>query len=156
MDDAMLLKYRKIFFGWAQKTWSTMEEETKEEVFFDALAIFVEYNRKGKVKVKPTTFIISVAHRKFELLRKKQSVELKQDVVAEENDVQEQKELVRVALKKLDEKCREILIAKYFHGFSMEEIMTETGAKSRAVVRTQKKRCIQKLRTIVVELKQAA
>ncbi|MEM0992642.1 MAG: sigma-70 family RNA polymerase sigma factor [Bacteroidota bacterium] len=156
MDDATFLKYKQLFFGWAQKNWSSVDDVTKEEVFFDALTIFLEYQRKGKVSVKPTTFIISVAHRKFELLRKKQFSELKQDLVLEENDLQAQKELVRTGLKQLSEKCQEILMAKYFHNFSMEEIMVETGAKSRSVVRTQKKRCIQKLREIVVALKQAA
>ncbi|MEM9885403.1 MAG: sigma-70 family RNA polymerase sigma factor [Bacteroidota bacterium] len=156
MDDATLLKYKKLFMGWAQKTWIGVEEATREEVFFDALAIFVEYERKGKVNVKPTTFIISVAHRKFELLRQKQTIALNKELVFEENELQEQKELVRTALKKTDEKCKEILMAKYFHNFSMEEIMLETGAKSREVVRTQKKRCIKKLRKLVMALRQAA
>jgi len=156
LDDATFSKYKQLFLGWANKTWSNVDDGTKEEVFLDSLAVFLEYQNQGKVNVKPTTFIIAVAHRKFELLRKQQTLELKKELVEETSDLQAQKELVRAGLRQLDEKCKEILMAKYFHNFSMEEIMLETGAKSRAVVRTQKKRCIRKLRTIVIELKQAA
>ncbi|MEM1328524.1 MAG: hypothetical protein AAGI23_21390 [Bacteroidota bacterium] len=156
MNDATFLQYKQFFYGWAQKHWSGIEQHIKEEVFLDALAIYVEYDRQGKVTVKPTTFIISVAHRKFQQLRKGQTQELKKDVAAETNELPIQKELVRTALKQLDEKCKAILTAKYFYNASMEDIMQETGAKSRAVVRTQKKRCIRKLKAIVVEMQKAA
>ena len=38
----------------------------------------------------------------------------------------------------------------------VKEIKEETGARSRDVVRTQKKRCMQKLKTVTIELMKAA
>ncbi len=156
MDDQTFLKYKKIFFGWAAKNWSGLDNGTIEEVFFDALSVYLDYQQKGKVTVQPTTFIISVAHRMFNLRRKKQTLELKIDLPETVEDHPQRRELMRKALTKLDEKCRRMLILKYFNNMSMEEIMLETGAKSREVVRTQKKRCMKKLKTITVEMMAAA
>lgn len=156
MDDQTFLKYKKIFFGWAAKNWTGLEEGTIEEVFFDALSVYLEYQQKGKVTVQPTTFIISVAHRMFTLRRKKQTLELKIDLPATIEDSPQRRALMRKALVALDEKCRQLLTLKYFNNLSMEEIMIETGAKSREVVRTQKKRCMKKLKTITLEMMAAA
>ena len=156
MNDATFLKYKQLFFGWANKNWSSVDNTLKEEVFLDALAVYVEYEKAGKIKVKPSTFIIAVAHRKFESLRQQQTVELKVELVENSSDLQQQKELMRTALKQMDVKCKEILTAKYFHNYSMDEIVAITGAKSREVARTQKKRCIKKLRTIVLSMQRAA
>lgn len=157
LDNTTFTHYKKVFWGWAIKNWSSAGDDTIEEVFFDALAVFVEYQQKGKIveHVKPTTFIISVAHRMFQKKHQSVSLELKVDLPVHPhttNDDHERKAVIRKALQQLSEKCREILIAKYYHNYSMEEIMLETGAASRATVRTQKKRCMQQLKGIVVKM----
>lgn len=152
MDDHAFLSYRKVFFGWANKNWTGMSDSIIEETFFDAMAVYLDYDMKGKVNVKPTTFLISVGHRMFQQLRKKETLELKKELPIEIDNSQEQKEWLRAALKKLGEKCQEMLVSKYFHKLSAEEIMEETGAKSRAVVRTQLKRCRQQLKSIMNDL----
>ena len=134
MDDQTFLKYKKIFFGWAVKNWTGLDDNTIEEVFFDALSVYLDYQQKGKVSVQPTTFIISVAHRLFSLRQKKQTLELKIDLPVEVSEQPQRKELMRKALTKVDEKCRRLLILRYFNNMSMEEIMLETGAKSREVL----------------------
>lgn len=156
MDDQTFLKYKRIFFGWAAKNWSSIEDNAKEEVFFDALSVFLEYQKKKDITVQPTTFIISVAHKMFIRLRKKQSLELNFDLPNQVEEVPERVDLLRKALKKLDEKCSHLLTLKYFHNLSMEDIMVETGANSREVVRTQKARCMKKLKAIATELMKAA
>jgi len=156
MDDQTFLKYKKIFFGWAAKNWSGLDDNTYEEVFFDALSVFLEYQRKKDIQVQPTTFIISVAHKMFIRLRKKQAVELNFDLPTKVEAVPERVDLLRKALKRLDKKCSHLLTLKYFHNMSMEEIMVDTGANSREVVRTQKARCMKKLKTITTELMKAA
>jgi RNA polymerase sigma factor (sigma-70 family) len=152
MDDQTFLKYKKIFFGWAAKNWSGLDDNAIEEVFFNALSVFLEYQKKGKIKVQASTFIISVAHRMLQVKHKKQTLELVKDVPDEVEEKPQRQVLMRKALKRLDEKCRQLLISKYFYNLSMEEIMLETAAKSREVVRTQKKRCMKKLKTITLEM----
>ena len=53
-----------------------------EEVFFDALSVFVEYQRQEKIaaNVKPTTFIVSVAHRMFQKKHQSTPLELQIDL----------------------------------------------------------------------------
>lgn len=83
---------------------------------------------------------MSVAHRMFQKRHKSKPSKLTmcfQNTVEPENN-NERKILMRKALQQLGEKCREILIAKYHHNYSIEEIMEETGVASRATVRTQK------------------
>ena len=156
MDDQTFLKYKKIFFGWAVKNWSGLDDQTIEEVFFDALSVYLEYRQKKEISVQPTTFIISVAHRMFSKRRKKETLELTIDLPMEVEEVPERLTLLRKALKRLDKKCSHLLTLKYFHNMSMEEIMIDTGAGSREVVRTQKMRCMKKLKVITQEIMKAA
>lgn len=156
MDDQTFLKYKKIFFGWAVKNWSSMDNETIEEVFFDALSVYLEYQRKKEISVQPTTFIISVAHRMFSKRKQKETLELTIDLPEAVEEVPERLDLLRKALKRLDQKCNHLLTLKYFHNMSMEEIMIDTGASSREVVRTQKMRCMKKLKAITMEIMKAA
>jgi len=157
LPDADYLHYKNVFMGWARKKWIQTSDDLLENVFHDALIIFLKYNQEGKIKVAATTFIISVGNR---LLGKQvgfQPVEQGEHTETTTLDLETvEDDFIRKGLKKLDEKCREILVCKYFYGFSMEEIKNEIGTKSVQAVRVQKHRCLTKLKTIVQELMQAA
>ncbi len=156
MDDSILQHYKVLFLKWAAKKWSGCDEDTRLDVFYDSLAVWLKYDRQNKITVEPITFLISVGNRIFAKRYQSGFAELKIDLPDGVETDEGQKELVRKGLKKLDSKCREILIAKYYYNFSMEEIREEIGSSSAATVRTQKKRCMRKLKTILEELRQVA
>lgn len=49
-------------------------------------------------------------------------------------------------LKKIGEKCRQILLDAEYYGYSLEEIAVRTGSKNTATVSSLKHRCMKRLR----------
>lgn len=155
LDDDTYVQYKHVFVGWARKKWSGTKESVLEDVFHDALVILAQYQTAGKLNVAPTTFLIAVGNRMLTKQLSFQPYEPEEKAVSEEASPFSQ-ELVRRGLQQLDDKCREILVCKYFYGFSMEEIREEIGTKTAQAVRVQKYRCIDKLKGIIKELMKAA
>lgn len=153
LNDTDYLSYRKVFLGWAIKKWSNIDEHIIEDIFHDSLVVFLKYQQEEKINVAPITFIIAVGNR---LLSKRPVFQDFKKTDKPENPVNESdthlNEVVRKGLCQLDPKCKEILIAKYYYQFSMDEIKEELGGASRDVIRTQKLRCMKKLKNIVKKM----
>ncbi|MEM9886761.1 MAG: hypothetical protein AAF849_12785 [Bacteroidota bacterium] len=148
MSDKEFLDCRDKFFRWARSNWSFFDENDVEEVFLDAVSIYIEKDRQHKVNTDSYKYIIGVGYRKFHKLyeAKRKVVELKFDPPIDEDSYFRLKELLRKNLNKINEKCRALLIAKYFYRHSAKELMEEFGAASVGVIRQQQKRCRDRLR----------
>jgi RNA polymerase sigma factor (sigma-70 family) len=74
------------------------------------------------------------------------------DPVPIENESEElslEQKLLNTFFKKLGKKCREMLILFYSRGLSVEEIAEYANYTNSSVVRSQKSRCIKKLREMI-------
>ncbi len=157
LSDELYTNYREVFLGWARRKWSGYSDDDIIDIFHDSLMVYLKYRSEGKVdQCKPQTFIIAVGNRKFHKKYQKTGKEpiLEMPVLPDvpEEEVFVPQTLVRKAIDQLSEKCREILICKYFYGFSMRTIKEEINATSEGSVRTQKKRCMKKLKDIIEEI----
>lgn len=150
MSDEEFLEYKGKFFRWAKVKWSVFDENTIEEVFLDAISIYVENDRKGKVNVPPFYYIKGVGQNKFSKRwgNRGKSMELKIDPPIEEDSYQKCKEILRKNLAKLGEKCQTLLIGKFFYKLSARDLKEELGAASEDVIRQLQRKCRNKLKDL--------
>ncbi|MEM9936719.1 MAG: sigma-70 family RNA polymerase sigma factor, partial [Bacteroidota bacterium] len=53
------------------------------------------------------------------------------------------------AYQQMGDKCRELLKLFYYRGFSIKEIVVETGYKDENTVKSYKSRCLKKLKETI-------
>ena len=156
-------QYRTEFFRFAHRY--TSDETTLEDIFQDAIIVVYENALAGKLdKLKSSvkTYLFSTG--KFMLFKefrdkKEYSTDesylfdhyeqaVIEDVFEDEGPDERQKQLA-AHFKKLGDKCREILELFYLQGLKLDEIVTVQGYENKNVAKSQKSRCLKRLKELV-------
>lgn len=127
--------------------------EDAEDVLQEALVILWERVRSGRFEhaSKLTTFVFGVARnlwlrilagRKREPLRAPENDPVDPDDSLEESYLREEEaELIRKAMDKIDATCRRLLVLFYWEDRSMEEIARIMGFANSATAKSKKYQC---------------
>lgn len=155
--------YRKPFLMWAVSRFRCQEEEARE-VYQDLILAFYENVMNGKINTlnsKLQTYLFGIG--KFILLKRiekgKRLDELGEDSLdiaipadqlpGYETEQTDRSVSMMAAINQLGNNCRDLLIHVYYHRLSGEIIADRLGYKNPDVVKSQKARCMKKLRTLV-------
>ena len=154
-------KHKDGFMHWARK-WSALQDTDLEEIFQDAVVIFWNNVREGKLQELSAavhTYVFAVGRRLIlsryrQIARVKLSGEDALPQSAEDWDpgiehqmIQDEEALaLSEQLEQLGEPCYTLLRLAFYDGKRSNEIAEEMNYSSNDVVRTQKKRCLERLR----------
>lgn len=136
-----------------------LEKEDVLDIYQDAVIVFYENARKGKLdflKSTITTYIFAIGKYKIYALLKRERNEIPLDEVSAETLLMQDEEFtadaqvkrLQKALGALGSKCRELLTLFYYEGKKLEEIQEKLGYESRDVLKSQKSRCLKKLKEL--------
>lgn len=143
-------------------------EEDAKDIFHEALIIFYEkiVNNEFELKSKLSTFLYSVCRNLWlyqlrdnkplffnTLIDSNDEIENIPDNVEEENSEAKENKLniIRQKINELKEPCYSILMMFYFKKMSFKLIAEKLNYKSEKVVKNQKYRCIQKIKSELPE-----
>ncbi len=155
--------YRMPFLAWAVTRFSCQEEEARE-VYQEVILAFYENVVNGKINTlnsKLQTYLFGIG--KFILLKRIEKARRLDELGEESLDIAipadqlpgyeaeqtERSATMLSAINQLGENCRDLLIHVYYHRLSGEIIAERLGYKNSDVVKSQKARCMKKLRTLV-------
>ena len=159
---ALYKQYRNEFCQFGQRYCSS--KELVLESWHDAVLDFYEIVLAGKFDAKKSgvkTFLFTIG--KYKLFTKLKKEHRNQIVILEKdsnfslidnwsNNQQEhsteQAEQLQKALKKLGERCQQLLTLFYYHDYSVEAIIQNMGYKNKEVVYSHKSRCIRQLKEL--------
>jgi len=157
------LKYNSEFLVWIANLNGFNSKESSEVYHLTMLAFF-ENVKRGKLTTLSSqlkTYIFGIGKNKakeFKRLYRVKSVSLDAlgfDYPSEEPQLAENNNgllsILKKGLQKLGNPCRSLLEAFYLDGLSMEEISKTFDYKSATVAKTQKYKCIQRLKKIVAK-----
>lgn len=155
--------YRQPFISWSMSRYRCDQDEAVE-VYQDVILAFYENVMNGKIDTlssKLQTYLFGIG--KFLLLKRfnrnsrhsqmddsSQKIEIPADQVpgfALERE--ERSNRLLSAIRQLGDNCRELLIHIYYHKLSGELVADRLGYKNPDVVKSQKARCMKKLRSLV-------
>jgi len=158
--NSLYALYREEFISWSGSVYK-LDEAVAADVFQDAVITFYWNVKKGKLteltsSVKTYLFAIG---KNLSLKRiKKDSKMVVDSQVLEYNasfefdevnlEVTERQQVIAALLKNLGDPCKSILKMFYFDSFTMDSIAERLGYKNENVVKTQKLRCLQKLKAM--------
>ncbi|MGB3619408.1 MAG: sigma-70 family RNA polymerase sigma factor [Catalinimonas sp.] len=162
--DDVYLEYRVEFFAWLRKHFGLPPEQAAD-IYQEAMLITIENIQSGKLKTLTAslkTYLFAVGRN---LARKRTSspvlvltsdTELPADTPdvdawEEEQRLDARQRLVSEELQQLGEPCRSLLRMYYYERRSMKEICAELSYKNENVVKSQKVRCMKKLRECVLD-----
>lgn len=155
-------EYKSEFLSFAASY--SLGEEDALDIYQDAMIAFYENAMKGKIETLKSsikTYIFAIAkYMIYAKLKKRQPTlafeELPNELIDWETyeDYQQDKQLliVRKHFNKLGGKCKEILQMIFYEEKSTEEIMGLMGYESKDVVKSQKSRCVKKLKDMINQL----
>lgn len=158
--EEKIYSYRNEIIGYSKKQYR-MDKATASDIFQD-VAIAVIYNIKGKKLIKLDTYIKNYIYtvainklkdyvkakntqsRHLTVFKERQDAKIKE--MEQKSEKMEMIDSINNAIKTMSPKCREILTLTYASMFSMEAIAYEMGLKSPNAAKTQKYKCMEKLR----------
>lgn len=151
--------YRDEFISWAVRNYQC-PEETAKDIYQVIIVIFYENIMSGKLvslQSSVKTYLFAIGKNKlFEYqasLRKQQNFQeafIKEPV--EETFAEEKEEIyamLEVAMQELGEPCKTLLVYSYYKNYSTEEIAAALNYKSTDSAKTQKYKCLVRLKKIV-------
>jgi RNA polymerase sigma factor (sigma-70 family) len=155
---------RDAFFNFGKKYG--LDYNDLSDIYQEAFIALRKHALNGKLdKVNSSlkTYLFGIGkYMIFDVLKEKKktdtlnpSVHISNDLIDPvpiENESEElslEQKLLNTFFKKLGKKCREMLILFYSRGLSVEEIAEYTNYTNSSVVRSQKSRCIKKLREMI-------
>ncbi len=157
------LQYQSEFLIWIGK-FSGLNSKDSIEVYHLTMLAFFENVKNGKLielRSQLKTYIFGIGKNKakeFKRLYQGKNLSLENfsiEFAAEEKTTDEDKnhmiQMLKKGLKELGNPCRSLLEAFYLDEMSMEEISKSFDYKSASVAKTQKYKCIQRLKKIVLK-----
>lgn len=151
--------YRDEFISWAVRNYQC-PEETAKDIYQVVIVIFYENIMSGKLvslQSSVKTYIFAIGKNKlFEYqasLRKQSNFQeafIREPV--EESFTEEKEEvyaMLETALQELGEPCKTLLVLSYYKNYSTEEIASALNYKSTDSAKTQKYKCLVRLKKIV-------
>jgi len=156
-EDPIVTLYREAFPHFAQMVRAlggTLEEA--KDSFHDALLIYLERERAGKLHVHstPKAYLLGTAKICWLHMRSKASFSLLPDGfdASEFNDpatdaaMEEREQRVLASLERTGKKCLQLLKAFYYDHLSMDDIAARLGFNGRRSATVQKYKCLGKVR----------
>lgn len=135
------------------------DEGNAADIFQEVMIILFEKCRDGKLKLTSSvkTYIYSIARNLWlkRLREKRKNVRFYdfEDYVEMDEDSGDEKKTipdVKVLIGNIGEACRQLLILFYYRKKSMQEICDRLGYSNADTAKTQKYKCLQKLRKQMV------
>ncbi len=134
-------------------------EDDARDIFQETVLTLFEQLSAGKFEQRSSlkTWIYAVCRNKWlkQLAKKKKDIRLVDfenygafEIPEEERADNEGARAVRKSLEQLGLHCRQLLLLFYYFRKSMEEIATDLGYTNAANAKSQKYKCLQKLKTI--------
>ncbi len=162
--NRLYLEHKSGFVSWAISKYG-IEENRVKDIYQDAIIIIYEKAIDGNLVLESSfkTFVYAIGKNLLlQEIDKKTRIGKHSDRMNEhfeflsglgDTEIYEKRvDATKSWLENLEEPCRSILISYYFYKKSMIEIAETFGYKSPDVAKTQKNRCLNKLRTKVTEL----
>ncbi len=158
------LEHKTDFFKFANRFH--LNEVDLEDIYQDATIVLIENAQKGKMddlNCSIKTYLFSIGkymaynharnnlktyHPKDDYVFDKHEYETMDSVMENQSLSFYQKKIVD-GLKRLGNKCREILSLFYYSGLTIEEIMDAQGYENKNVVKSQKSRCLKSLKELI-------
>ena len=141
------------------------DDDIRLDAFHEAMIAFYEYCLAGSydaTKSSPKTLIFRMGHAYLinRLKKRRRMVHNEEMIDVEINEqiknqfdlrLTDQEQDIKAALKKLGEKCRNLLEMFFYHNFSIDAIKERMQYKNENVVSSHKSRCIKQLKEILQE-----
>ena len=142
-----------------------INHEDALDIYQDTIIAFRENVISGKLtelKCAPSTYLCAIGKYKiFQLLRRQKPNSLDGKVIVEEtNEVMDvnlfeeeytnKVEMIGEQLKKLSNRCREILTLFYYEGYTLDEIAAILDYSNKLVLKSQKSRCLKQLKDSIL------
>lgn len=162
--SSLYYKNRDAFFSFGKKYG--LDYDDLSDVYQEAFIVLRKYALKGKldsVKSSLKTYLFGIGKFMiYDVLKQKQKtttydsfVHVAHDTIesvfleVEDEELTLEQNLLRTYFKKLGKKCQEMLTLFYSRGLSIDEIVDFTDYTKGSVVRSQKSRCIKKLKEMI-------
>lgn len=152
--------YRKEFLHWAIRTYNCREEEALDAFQETVIILYekIQGNEEFQLQSQLKTYLFGVAKKRLnkqyskELVLEESTAQflvgLEEDKLEASDQVQQLANLVA----KMKPPCDQVLFLYYYRSFTMESIANDLGYSSPDVAKTQKNRCLKKLRTSAKEI----
>lgn len=166
-DDAFSELYREMFpkvLNYVQKNRGGFDQA--EDIFQEALMAFFKMARRDRLpqEIKVEAYFFTIAKNLWlkQLNKRKAISELseKEHAIGEQDYgiqaifTDERRALLELLMKKLGERCYQVLTLYYFEKNSMKEIAQIMGFASSDVSKNRKSDCLKKLKSIVLDTPQ--
>lgn len=155
-------KYKAEFLNFAQKY--KLPAEDIVEVYQDACLVVFENALNGKLAALNSslkTYLFGVGkfliYKRYRELQKQSSIQVADDWNQTyfdpfvENVENEKLKSIRIGIKGLGKKCREVLKLYYFEEKDLDEIKSLMNYESKNVLKSQKSRCLKQLKEIILK-----
>ncbi|SOE21052.1 RNA polymerase sigma factor, sigma-70 family [Spirosomataceae bacterium TFI 002] len=139
----------------------SVQQADIEDIYQDAIVALIENIRKGKVSTLKSsigTYLFAIGKLMiFQKLKKGSKTEARSEfdslgLVWEEFDddaEMEKSALLNSSLSKLGDQCKKLLTMFYYDNKKLDSISTEMGYESKDVTKSQKSRCLKKLKELM-------
>lgn len=154
--------YRSNFLNFSKNL--TNDEEMTIDCFQEAVISLYENLTIGKITDQNSTiktYLFAIGKNKILNAQKKKANQTKLALERTEvEEVQKQKEqldfnktLLNKGFDLLGQRCKEVLIRYYYHGYSIEAIMNDMNYKNENTVKAHKSRCLSQIRASLKNVK---
>lgn len=162
--DQLYEDYRAAFIQWLKQHFKAPEQEAVD-IFQDVIIIVYQNITAGKVdhlKSSLKTYLFAIGkHLWLKRFRIKQQISFLEDLPAvrykgwdlqiiRDLESADQKAELEAALHLISDKSKRLLVLAFFHRYSTEALKNEFQYSSADVVRTQKYRCLNRLRALLI------
>ncbi|NND32847.1 MAG: sigma-70 family RNA polymerase sigma factor [Saprospiraceae bacterium] len=161
-DDGLVHLYRTLrgeFIQWAAKIYG-IDMEMGSDAFQESILAFrfnVAHDRITELTSSIKTYLFAIGKNQIlnQLKKKKREIsvddltQIKSEtlIIRGQNEgLSERQEKIRSMIQHMEEPCLSILRMFYYQGYSMEVIASRMSYKNENVAKTQKSRCIAKLK----------
>jgi RNA polymerase sigma factor (sigma-70 family) len=163
-DSAAFKKVYEMHFGMVRHliTNNSGSVEDAHDIFQEAVVVLFEQVNSGRFEARASikTWLYAVCRNKWlkQLEKRKRQVRLvdfekvEPVVMPDEPQDDDQSLLLRQSLERLGEGCRKLLVLFYYFRKSMEEIAAEMTYTNADNAKSQKYKCLQKLKSIYATL----
>jgi RNA polymerase sigma-70 factor (ECF subfamily) len=153
-------EHRKEFIRWAKNSYQCEDDEAKD-IYQATIISFYENVVSGKlIELSSSfkTYIFAIGKNKIREMKRKKG---KHGILNETPDIPEEIEeladpelinLAGVSLDRIGEPCKSLLQEFYYHGSSMTSIVEKLGYKNEDAAKSQKYKCLVRLRAIFKDL----
>lgn len=157
--DKIYLDYKDDFFLYA-KTFSIPNEDIYD-LYQEIIISLYENVQLGKLTNLSSTlktYLFAIGKNKiYKLLNKANRLNSNHTVIHADSELcvfdietnDEQQEILKSAFEELGGKCQEILTLYYYEGQNLDDIQNTLGYSSKDVLKSQKSRCLKKLKECV-------